>query len=133
MNRILVTLFLVAGALRSQTAAFEAVSIKPAAPDRRGMGMNVSPGRIRIINSSLKLCIQMAWDVREFQVSGATGWMDTERYDIDAVAADRFKQDDGDCGGEIQTAGATHWDRDSAGLIRRQQRLRQPLRFAAKY
>jgi uncharacterized protein (TIGR03435 family) len=93
MNRIVLPFFLAAlGTLHGQPV-FEAASIKPAAPGRRGMGMNVSPGRIRIINSSLKLCIQMAWNVREFQVSGATGWMDTERYDIDAVAADRIKQD----------------------------------------
>jgi uncharacterized protein (TIGR03435 family) len=93
MNRVVPALFLFASTLQGQSA-FEAVSIKPAAPGRRGMGMNISPGRIRIINSSLKLIIQMAWDVREFQVSGATGWMDTEHYDIDAVAADRFKQDE---------------------------------------
>jgi uncharacterized protein (TIGR03435 family) len=93
MNRIVLALFLVAGTLLGQPA-FEAVSIKPAAPGRRGMGMNVSPGRIRIINSSLKLIIQMAWDVREFQVSGAAGWMDTEHYDIDAVAPERLKKDD---------------------------------------
>ena len=49
MNRILLALFLIAGTLHGQPA-FEAVSIKPAAPDRRGMGMNISPGRIRIIN-----------------------------------------------------------------------------------
>lgn len=95
MNRIVIAFCVAAvGMLHGQTPAFEAASIKPAAPDRRGMGMNVSPGRIRIINSSLKLCIQMAWDVREFQVSGATGWMDTEHWDIDAVAPERLKKDE---------------------------------------
>src|SRR5258705_6210850 len=94
MKHIVCILFLVAAGTLHGQPAFEAVSIKPAAPGRRGLGMNVSPSRIRIIISSLKLCIQMAWDVREFQVSGAAGWMDTERYDIDAVAADRFKQDE---------------------------------------
>jgi uncharacterized protein (TIGR03435 family) len=32
----------------------------------------------------------VAWNVKDFQVSGGAGWMDTERYDIDAVAAKPF-------------------------------------------
>jgi uncharacterized protein (TIGR03435 family) len=72
--------------------AFEAASIKVslAAPGRSGL--NTSPARIKIINSTLKFCIQVAWNVKDFQVSGGANWMDSDRYDIDAVAANPFTQ-----------------------------------------
>jgi uncharacterized protein (TIGR03435 family) len=81
--------------------AFEAASIKPSSPGRVGGGINVSPARIRIINSSLKFCVQVAWNVKDFQVSGGAGWMDTDRYDINAVAASPFK--DGEYRTMLQT------------------------------
>jgi uncharacterized protein (TIGR03435 family) len=56
--------------------------------------MNLSRNRIKIINSTLKFCVQMAWNVKDFQVSGATGWMDAEHYNIEAVAAEPFQKDD---------------------------------------
>jgi uncharacterized protein (TIGR03435 family) len=44
------------------------------------------------MNCTLKQCVQFAWNVKDFQVNGATGWMDGDRYDIEAVAAARFKE-----------------------------------------
>ena len=72
--------------------AFEAATIKSSTPGKIGGGLNLSPARIRIVNSSLKFCVQMAWDVKEFQVSGGPRWADTDRYDIDAVAASPFQK-----------------------------------------
>ncbi len=72
--------------------AFEAATIKPNRSGRSGGGLNVLPARIKIVNSSLKFCIQMAWNVKDFQVSGGDRWTDSERYDIIAVAASPFKQ-----------------------------------------
>jgi len=74
--------------------SFEAASIKLNNSGQRGQGISTYPARIKIVNSSLKLCIQMAWNVKDFQVSGAAGWMDSEHYDIDAVAAEPFKKDE---------------------------------------
>ena len=71
---------------------FEAASIKPAARGRVGGGINVSAARIRVVNASLKFCVQVAWDVKSFQVSGGSGWTDTDLYDIDAVAAAPFQK-----------------------------------------
>jgi len=73
------------------TPAFEAASIKPNRSGRAGGGLNLLPARIKIVNSSLKFCIQMAWNVKDFQVSGGEDWTGSERYDIDAVAAGPFK------------------------------------------
>jgi uncharacterized protein (TIGR03435 family) len=74
--------------------SFEAAAIRLNNSGQRGQGISTYPARIRIINSSLKLCVQMAWNVKDFQVSGASGWMDAEHYDIDAVAAEPFKKDE---------------------------------------
>ncbi len=74
--------------------SFEAASIKPNNSGQRGQGISTYPARIKVVNATLKLCIQVAWNVKDFQVSGATGWMDTEHYDIDAVAAEPFKKDE---------------------------------------
>jgi len=75
-------------------SAFEAASIKLNNSGKPGSGMNLQPARIRIINSPLTFCVQVAWNVKFFQVSGGASWMDSERYDIDAVAAEPFKQDE---------------------------------------
>jgi uncharacterized protein (TIGR03435 family) len=88
---------LLAMAVRGQAPAppaFEAAAIKinnsPACP----CGISSYPARIKVINSTLKFCVQVAWDVKDFQVSGAAGWMDTEHYDIDAVAANPFTREE---------------------------------------
>jgi uncharacterized protein (TIGR03435 family) len=74
--------------------AFEAASIKLNSSGKPGGGIDLSPARMKIINSSLKLCVQAAWNVKDFQVTGGTNWMDTERYDIDAVAANPFTREE---------------------------------------
>lgn len=72
--------------------SFEAASIKLNNSGRAGGGIDLYPARIKVINASLKFCIQVAWDVKDFQVSGAAGWMEREHYDIDAVAAEAFEK-----------------------------------------
>jgi uncharacterized protein (TIGR03435 family) len=74
--------------------SFEAASIKLNNSGQRSQGISTYPARIKVVNATLKLCIQMAWNVKDFQVSGGTGWMDSEHYDIDAVAAEPFKKDE---------------------------------------
>ena len=66
--------------------SFEAASIKPSppmSPDRPIMGFQ-SPGggRLNTSNTSLRMLITYAYDVKDFQVSGGPGWANTERYDI---------------------------------------------------
>ena len=74
--------------------AFEAASIKPNNTGKPGSGLSTYPNRIKVINSTLKFCVQVAWNVKDFQVSGGASWMDSERYDIDAVAANPFAKDE---------------------------------------
>jgi uncharacterized protein (TIGR03435 family) len=90
----LILLLIAATLSRGQSSAFEAASIKINNSGQRGGGISTYPARIKIINAPLKLCVQVAWNVKDFQVSGGASWMETDRYDIDAVAANPFTQDE---------------------------------------
>jgi uncharacterized protein (TIGR03435 family) len=88
---------LLAAAVKGQSAApiaFEATSIKPNGSGGARSGMNVQPARIKVINSTLKFCVEVAWNVKDFQVSGGGSWTDSDRFDIDAVAASPFLKDE---------------------------------------
>jgi len=62
---------------------FEVASIKPNATDDHRVSIQIQPGGgLRATGVSLKFLITFAYDVREFQVSGGPGWMDSDRYDI---------------------------------------------------
>jgi uncharacterized protein (TIGR03435 family) len=69
-------------------STFEIASLKPSAPDVSGMFMRpLSGGGLQVTGASLKNLISLAYDVRPFQISGDSQWVDTERYDIDARTA----------------------------------------------
>jgi uncharacterized protein (TIGR03435 family) len=66
---------------------FEVASIKPANPDSPGSQIRLMPGGgLNLTNVSLRTMITMAYDVRDFQVSGGPGWVATDRFDITARA-----------------------------------------------
>jgi len=44
----------------------------------------LSPGRFRAENVWLRFLIQMAWNVKDFQVSGGPAWAASDRFDINA-------------------------------------------------
>lgn len=71
-------------AVLGQTAepAFEVASIKPAAPAASGSSTNTSQGMLRMTNVTLKRCIQLAYRIQEYQVSGGPNWLETARFDI---------------------------------------------------
>jgi uncharacterized protein (TIGR03435 family) len=68
--------------------AFEVASIKPADPAANGSSTRTSQGRLTMTNVTLKRCIQIAYRIQEYQVSGGPNWLDTARFDIVAKAAD---------------------------------------------
>ena len=77
--------------LRAQPAAapltFEVASIKPSAPGARGTMFQMQPGGgLRVSGATLRMLITLAYDVRDFQVSGGPGWINSDRFDINARA-----------------------------------------------
>src|SRR5580698_3680088 len=76
---------IVPGQSSSGNPAFDAVLIKPSAPDARGGGFNMSPGRLAAKNQSLKDLVRFAYDLHDYQVSGGLGWTDSERYEVVAT------------------------------------------------
>jgi uncharacterized protein (TIGR03435 family) len=67
---------------------FEVASIKPSDPLKPGTSFRLEPGGgIKTEGTSLKSLIQYAYDLRDFQLSGATGWIASERYVILAKGA----------------------------------------------
>jgi uncharacterized protein (TIGR03435 family) len=61
------------------------VNLDPAADP----SVNSLPGgRLTITSQSLRDLLKFAFDIKDFQLEGAPGWADGDRYDIDAKAAD---------------------------------------------
>jgi len=64
---------------------FEVSSIKPAAPDARGMFIRTTPGgTVNITNMTLKEIVVLAWRIQPYQISGGPPWITSTRYDISA-------------------------------------------------
>ena len=69
---------------------FEVAAIKPAPPDQwnGSSGIKTGNGRMDAVNVTLKRCIMGAWGVGPHQIAGGPAWLDTERFEIAAKAAD---------------------------------------------
>ena len=68
------------------TPAFEVASVKPNKTGTRGGRVNTEPGRLTITNLSLRTCIQTAFRLQDYQLSGGTASIEDEAYDIFAKA-----------------------------------------------
>jgi uncharacterized protein (TIGR03435 family) len=87
--RVLATLLLSAALVYALDAGptFEVASIKvddsgPDAPN----GFFPAPGRLLVTNATLQQLIQAAWHIKTGMLFGIAGWMDSERFDVDAKA-----------------------------------------------
>ena len=67
---------------------FEVASAKPHKPESGPLRVSASldNGRINFSNVTLKSCIQRAYNVRSYQISGGPGWLADDRYDVIAKA-----------------------------------------------
>ena len=70
-------------AARSQ---FEVASIKRNMTGDLSRGMRPGIGRLSISNMTVKDLLTVAFQVRDFQISGGPSWIDSEHYDIEAKA-----------------------------------------------
>jgi uncharacterized protein (TIGR03435 family) len=88
--------FLPVAAQQPETApreSFEVASVKPNKSGDRAVRIMIAPGgRFRANNVTLKMLIGMAYRVQPFQISGDSGWMDSDRFDIEAKPPEGFAQ-----------------------------------------
>ena len=84
------------GAALSQSASFEAASIKTNNSGDARTSMRILPGgHIEARNRTLKLLIQAAYALQDFQIIGGPGWLNSARFDMTTRGADRpITQDD---------------------------------------
>jgi len=83
MNRLAIgAAIAVFGSLLVCAQEFEVASIKPADPNGRGVMMRGGPGQVNFTGVTLRLLIQQAYGVRDFQISGGPAWMNSDRYEI---------------------------------------------------
>jgi uncharacterized protein (TIGR03435 family) len=92
-------LIAIAPSARAQSSRpqFEVVSIKVNHSGSRAMSCCGGPGRLAGTNVTLGRLIRVAYNVQDFQVIGGPAWMESDRFDIEAKAAD-------DSPGKQQTA-----------------------------
>jgi uncharacterized protein (TIGR03435 family) len=74
------------GSAQPAAPAFEVASVKPSKAKDNGY-WNSSAGYLVMRNQSLKKLIQIAYRVRDDQVSGGPKWTDSDRFEVDARAA----------------------------------------------
>ncbi|MGA3186936.1 MAG: TIGR03435 family protein [Bryobacteraceae bacterium] len=100
---------------------FEAVSVKPTGPAGPGRGMRGDPGRMNMTGMTLNFLIQQAYDVRQYQISGGSGWVNSDRYDIVA------KLPDNDGNRVLPPDPANFTDDQREAWLRRRQAMLQAL------
>ena len=74
------------------SASFEVASIKPNHSGDMRFFVTWQPGRFKATGMTVKFLITSAYDVKDFQVSGGPGWINSDRYDIDAKEPDGIAQ-----------------------------------------
>ena len=80
-------------ALATQTTggtlpSFEVASIKQNRSGDRGGMVGMKPGRFTATNETIRIVIEAAYNVRDYQLSGGPSWLNSERYDVDAKMDD---------------------------------------------
>ncbi|MEO8372231.1 MAG: TIGR03435 family protein [Candidatus Solibacter sp.] len=72
-----------ASACFAQQPEFEVASIKPNTSSEIGSNFNRMPGGgLNAINVTLREMVGFAWDLRDHQLIGMSGWMGIDRYDV---------------------------------------------------
>jgi uncharacterized protein (TIGR03435 family) len=83
------TAILLSATLHAQT--FNAASIKRSAPGNpNGSTFEYQTGgALRVRNGTLRSLIESAYDIRDFQIVGGPGWLDTDQFDVVARSESR--------------------------------------------
>jgi uncharacterized protein (TIGR03435 family) len=87
---------LAGSALAQQTPpapSFEVATVKPAAPNQPGNGINFNHNQVMLNNVTLRQAILYAYQLREYQLSGGPKWATSETFDIVGKAEASTKPD----------------------------------------
>src|SRR5712671_3346546 len=90
---LLIALAVHAAAQPAARPAFDVASIKANKSGDNSMFVNILPGgRFMVRNATLRELVQAAYQFQyqAFQILGGAGWIDTERFNIDAKADGTF-------------------------------------------
>jgi uncharacterized protein (TIGR03435 family) len=87
-----ILVFLLSLVALAQIPAFEAASVKPAAPGSRGGRTASSGDRVIYANTTLSNVLIRAYGLKAFRVDGPS-WIFSDRYDIQAKAPDNTPKD----------------------------------------
>jgi uncharacterized protein (TIGR03435 family) len=68
--------------------SFEVASIKPNHSAEMRIGFMFQPGRFTTTGATLKHLITLAYNIKDFQVSGGPSWISSDKYDIEAKESD---------------------------------------------
>jgi uncharacterized protein (TIGR03435 family) len=68
--------------------SFEVASIKPNRSADAHFWISFDPARFRVTGTTTKQLIGLAYNMKDFQISGGAGWISSEKYDIDAKLED---------------------------------------------
>jgi uncharacterized protein (TIGR03435 family) len=91
---------------RAQSPTFEVVSIKPNHEASNRVMVRVTPGgRFEAENITVRFLLQDAYGVKDSQLVGAPGWVDSEHYNIEAKGEDS-------AGGDEPKGAQSKLDRD---------------------
>ena len=77
----------------SPSPSFEVASIKPNHSGDMSIGISFQPGRFTTTGATVKQLIAIAYDVRDFQVTGGPSWISSDRFDIDAKEPDGLSEE----------------------------------------
>jgi uncharacterized protein (TIGR03435 family) len=77
-------LLLTAPAFAQASPSFEVVSVKPSSPDSRYTYYTFNHAGASVDNGTLSGMIELAYDVRGFQIVGGPGWIQTDHYQVTA-------------------------------------------------
>ncbi len=73
----------------AKSPEFEVATIKPSRPGADGSTYAFAPGEgLKVTNGTLKGMIEMAYNVRDFQIAGGPGWIGSQQFDIVAKSAE---------------------------------------------
>ena len=87
-----IALLLIPATFAQTPQAFDVASIRPNHSGSTDSNVDsTAGGRLTVTNETLRELIKLAFSVKDYQISGAPGWIDSERYDIVAKTASAVK------------------------------------------